>query len=251
MGVSELLLSAIVPDRHDQLLRILAGVSAMPPTPTTERHLIFAPVREIPARINERYNHVGGTQDVTAVRRRPLGTENGDIWYVQLVQTAEGEEEGSTCPWEMVIYDLPDAVKRPVTARGVDRMLLSEGDAVRHVESLGYRYKCQYMLHGHRFVYNNLLLFLHRILLPPDAANSNEGQLGFREPPLPRIEDFMALDASGAHILLSSCYVADGNKPELIARGVKEQMAFKELMKGIVDMLPVERLALDTRVKPV
>ena len=113
------------------------------------------------------------------------------------------------------------------------------------------RYVSQYVLEGHRFVHNNLTLFLHRVLVSPSSAGADADLNQSRDPEdLPQLEDCVPLDQSGAHLLVSSCYVADGSQPELIKRGVKEQVAFREAMKGIVDMRPIERLALDTRVKP-
>lgn len=43
--------------------------------------------------------------------------------------------------------------------------------------------------------------------------------------------------------------VLDGSKPESMSRGAAELATLKELLKGCVDLRPVDRLALDTRVK--
>ena len=135
----ELLLSAVVPDRHDQLLRILAGVSAMPPTLVTERHLIFKPVREIRNRSTVGFEQVGGSQGIAAVKSRSGAKDDGDLWYTQLVQTIEDGEKSSK--WEWVMLEVPDAVRRPVTARQVDLLQLDQGDAMGWMEGIGYRWE--------------------------------------------------------------------------------------------------------------
>lgn len=43
--------------------------------------------------------------------------------------------------------------------------------------------------------------------------------------------------------------VADGTKPDLVARGVEALMALKETLRGVVELEAVERGLLDTRVR--
>lgn len=43
--------------------------------------------------------------------------------------------------------------------------------------------------------------------------------------------------------------MSDGSKPELMTRGIKELLALKEMLKGVVELAVVDRLSLDTRVK--
>ena len=43
----------------------------------------------------------------------------------------------------------------------------------------------------------------------------------------------------------------DGYKPETLEKGNAEIMAFKNLMKGVVELDAADRLAMDTRVKPM
>ena len=51
------------------------------------------------------------------------------------------------------------------------------------------------------------------------------------------------------YILQLAVRVADGTKPALMDRGVKELMALKEQLKGVVDVDVVDRAVLDTRVR--
>ena len=136
----ELLLSASVASlRHAQLLRILTGVAAMPPTPLTERHLLFKPLRVPIARASAGVGQVGGSQDVATVKRRATGKEEmSELWILKLVKVMD-QGDGEVGKWQLRFDDVPEAVKRPVTARLVERTLIEEGDAITFVESLGYR----------------------------------------------------------------------------------------------------------------
>lgn len=60
---------------------------------------------------------------------------------------------------------------------------------------------------------------------------------------------WVSLDLSGSYILQASVRVQDGSKPESMTLGITELQAFKEMMKGVVDLEVGDRLAMDTRVK--
>lgn len=79
----ELLLFGQVPSiRHDQLLKILAGVAGMQPQRVIERHLIFKPSRS-PI---QKGGQVGGSQGVQGTQIQALqGQMQGDLFYLQLV----------------------------------------------------------------------------------------------------------------------------------------------------------------------
>jgi mediator of RNA polymerase II transcription subunit 18, fungi type len=109
-------------------------------------------------------------------------------------------------------------------------------------------------------VHNNLVLLLHRILRFPDKSaissqatnghsQSTVGSLGGPVEELPYFSDLQLLDKSGSWILQSSVRVLDGSKPESMALGINELKAFKDQMKGVVDLEVGDRLALDTRVR--
>ena len=66
---------------------------------------------------------------------------------------------------------------------------------------------------------------------------------------LPGPERLKPLDSSNGFVLQASIRVQDGMKPELMNKATNELKAFKELMRGIVDIEIGDRLALDTRVK--
>lgn len=108
-----------------------------------------------------------------------------------------------------------------------------------------YSYTTAYVLQGHHFTTNNIHLRLTRTLLLPTNYASDTGPA-----PAPSdVSSLSPLDASGAYLLEASLRVHDGAQPELMGRGATELMGLKEALKGVVELEPVERLALDTRVK--
>jgi len=50
-------------------------------------------------------------------------------------------------------------------------------------------------------------------------------------------------------MLQASARVQDGTKPDSINLAISELKAFKDMMKGVVELEIGDRLALDTRVK--
>ena len=79
----ELLLFAQVPaSRHDQLLKIIAGIAAMQPQRVLERHLIFKPSKK-PGTGGRK---VGGSQGIQNTQMQALqGQVHGEMFYMQLV----------------------------------------------------------------------------------------------------------------------------------------------------------------------
>ena len=188
--------------------------------------------------------------------------------------------------WSIKMTDVPEPAKRPVTLRSVSVTDVLEGDVHAHMLALGYRYGFsitlpfsrqsrrsdfdglisfvdEYILDGHRLIYNNVIFLLHRLLKFPalDATNpnnqagtqngqSNDGAktLSPRKkiPPLNYLQPF---DPSGTYVLQASIRVMDGAKPELVTAATKELIAVQAELKGVVGLRVVDRLALDTRIK--
>ena len=57
------------------------------------------------------------------------------------------------------------------------------------------------------------------------------------------------LDPSGAYILEAKIRLSDGSNASLVTVGQQELGRFQNRMKGVVELKPPDRLALDTRVK--
>ncbi|KAL8727637.1 MAG: hypothetical protein Q9181_005632, partial [Wetmoreana brouardii] len=132
--------------------------------------------------------------------------------------------------------DMPEAGnRRPVTSRLVADIPLTGGDAAAFMSSMEYTHVSTYHLQGHRLTHNNISLLLFQPALP--AASGSESASGLTP-----------IDPT-RFILEASLKVADGTKPDQMARGAKELMALKEMLRGSVELECVERGALDTRVR--
>lgn len=115
----ELLLFGQVPSiRHEQLLRILAGIAGMQPQRVIERHLIFKPSRS-PI---QRGGQVGGSQGVQGTQIQALqGQMHGDLFFLHLVGDvpAASSETVDTIagPKDVVMSD--DDMERPAEGKSL------------------------------------------------------------------------------------------------------------------------------------
>lgn len=108
-----------------------------------------------------------------------------------------------------------------------------------------YSYVSEYVIEGHRFIHQNIILLLHRVMRSSVDAEVQ----GSPAKAVPKLDNLVLLDPSSAYVLQASIRIQDGSKPESISVGINELKAFKELMRGVVDLDIGDRLALDTRLK--
>jgi mediator of RNA polymerase II transcription subunit 18 len=108
-----------------------------------------------------------------------------------------------------------------------------------------YRFVSEYYVEGHRFVYDNVVIFLHRILHEPGVRSLETAPKGA----LPKFEDLKPFDPSGAYIIEAKIRVQDINNTAVSDAGVEELNRLKNQMKGCVELSAPERLLLETRVK--
>ena len=172
-----LLFAPVLPQRHDQLLKILAGVTGMQPQRVVERHLIFKPIRSP----GQNSAQVGGSQGVQNAQLQALqGQLHNELYYLQLVAEISDSSSGSRTPvnpkvpepensdleeienegesdagtqlngyqyqqprqtWTLHFRDIPEvAGRRPVTSRMMSSVDIIDGDAFAFMDSLGYSY---------------------------------------------------------------------------------------------------------------
>ncbi|KAF2184428.1 hypothetical protein K469DRAFT_709167 [Zopfia rhizophila CBS 207.26] len=259
----ELLLFGQVPrSRHEQVLKILAGVAAMQPHRVLERHVVYKPQREP----EEPGSHLrrGGTQAVTQKQIKQVAPK--DLYFTQLVQTlseddfnqpngqmqengepqlAGGGDSGVEPKWSEQFHDVPDTSDRGVLVRMSITTDIMSGDPHAYMIEGGNQFVSEYYQEGHRFVHENIVILLHRVLQ----------ELGVRPletPPKPILPAFAALqplDPSGGYILQAMIRVLDLNNPTILDAGVEELKRFKAQIKGCVELDVPDRLLLDTRVK--
>lgn len=142
----ELVLFGQVPQaRHEQVLKILAGLAAMQPQRVVERHAVYKPTREPSA--PGRQGQVGGTQSVSTDKRTTQAQATKDLYYAQLVQSLSlddfgdsGKESLKKGSWSLQFRDVPDASKRPASLRMVNITTITDGDAHSFMKALSYKY---------------------------------------------------------------------------------------------------------------
>ncbi|TKA49887.1 hypothetical protein B0A49_11299, partial [Cryomyces minteri] len=229
----------------------------MQPQRVLELHVVYAPSR---SRTDRNAPVKGGTQDIAQKKKSTQAA--GDVFYQQLVRDVREQEFGrvssfafelesksgetvtepglsdsqpSQIPWTLQFYDVPEPGKRTVVSRAYSITEITGGDA--------HRYVTKYMLEGQRLVYKNVVVLLHQILRFPTEHDTDEAM----NTQLPTYTSLRPLDEAESYVLQASVRILDGSKPENLATGTEELLAFKELMKGAVDLSVVDRLSLDTR----
>lgn len=139
-----LLYGQVSASRHDQVLKILVGVTAMQPRRILQRRIIYKPEREP----DEPGSHLrrGGTQAV-AVKQKQQTTTPTQLYYTYLVQRLSEEdfdwgngkaidtlsadvdfEGGEEARWSVLFEDIPDTGDRGVSIRFTNTTDLIGGD---------------------------------------------------------------------------------------------------------------------------
>ncbi|KAH7030537.1 mediator complex, subunit Med18 [Macrophomina phaseolina] len=255
----ELLLFSQLPNsRHDQLLNILAGISGAQPQRVIERHVVYRPQRD-PL---QRQYAVGASQNVQTTQRATSREQlSKDMYYWKTVKELDEADFGPAAAstehtrkeesspnterkgWSILFQDIPEPGQRPVNMRWVQTTDILTGDPHAHMKATIY--VSEYIDEGSQFVHQNATILLHRILRFPSSDQSRDRPLES----LPPLNDLELLDKSGAYVLQVSIKINDNYKPETRDKAQAELLALKAMLKGVVDLEPAERLALDTRVK--
>ena len=154
----ELSLDAQIPaSRYSQILHVLAGITAMPPKPFAERHMVFKPGFR-PARVDAT-DRSGGSQNVKTEKKRHEQSQGPvKLWIETLVQiltpnrgfqdsdSDDSDDEMSEVSepeevkWELRWFDVPDATVTQATSRAVDKMQIVDNDPMKFMENLNLRY---------------------------------------------------------------------------------------------------------------
>ncbi|PYI04943.1 mediator of RNA polymerase II transcription subunit 18 [Aspergillus sclerotiicarbonarius CBS 121057] len=266
----ELLLFASVPaHQHHELLQQLAGLTAMQPRHRLERRLIFKAYRK-PGLMNTR---VGASQDLQGLELQRLNKMlNGGMFYTQVVgPVAEAdfgakpsssgdahvsmsglEEQPSSPysyedqPWKLEFRDIPEAGTRSaVTARLMASATLPKGDITTPMNAWGYSFITEYVVEGDVFVLNDIVIFLHRVLLYPTGAQESHGP----RRQLPAYRELSPLERTGSYVLQAAITVQDGGNQEMMRTASQHLFGLREQLKSAVRLEQADRLSLDTRAK--
>lgn len=143
------LFSQIPSSRHQQVLQILAGIAAMPPNPTLERHIVFRPIKQ-PIRVAAQVGGSQGIQDAQKAARQAQAQGQGDMYYLRLVEdltmaemddNATDADVAAKLRWTLHFYDVPDAGRKElkVMTRSCSMTPVLEGDVIGFMQGLGYQ----------------------------------------------------------------------------------------------------------------
>ncbi|KAK3671841.1 hypothetical protein LTR78_008206 [Recurvomyces mirabilis] len=230
-----ILYSHIPPTRHAQVLQILAGITASRPTPTLEQTLLYI---QPPATLT------GAAKKAQANRQTQVKPQKST--YVKLIRDVQND--GDKTPWTLRTEEVPQAGITNVISRTITERLLSDQDLEAFRQTTGNKTKyCNQFLAspGHRFIHNNLIIRISRILTVPDGT----GALEPLDAPVPEVRECRVVDSSGAYLFEVTVRVEDGANSKLVEMGMGEILGFRRLVEGVVDLRVPERLALDSRIK--
>ncbi|KAF2100577.1 hypothetical protein NA57DRAFT_74181 [Rhizodiscina lignyota] len=257
----EVLLFGQVPwGRHEQVLKILAGLCAMQPQRVIERHAVYKPSQ---APTQQRGVQVGGSQTIQQQQRpnRDRPVQSTELFYVQAIQSLEESDLGDKIPngsetngttnvmkkqsWAMQFQDVPQPGKRAVILRQTTKSKIVDGDAHEFMVTQGNTFITEFMTEGYQFVTGNIVLNMYR----PLQFHPTESVLSSPREALPPLDSLQPLDESGAYLLEASILLGSELKPEIETQGTNELRDLQARMKGVVTLKVPERLSLDTRVK--
>ncbi|KAF2742546.1 hypothetical protein M011DRAFT_472140 [Sporormia fimetaria CBS 119925] len=254
-----LLVGQLVQSRHDQVLKVLAGLAAMQPHRIIRRYIFYRPQRE-PEEPGLRMKR-GGTQDVPSKNAKQVNKK--DLYFSKVVQELlEGDFEAAAqssadapqtlraddgTEWYWLFEDVPETANRDVLVRAAHTTDIVEGDPHAYMLEGGHRFLGEFYIEGHRVVYGDKELTLYR------PVATSEGLAGQPAPSvsLPPFDSLKPYDPSGAYVLEAKITLDKLSDTALFEEAIQELKDFKEEMRGCVEMLLPDRLDYDTRVKYV
>ncbi|KAK5127354.1 hypothetical protein LTR85_006693 [Meristemomyces frigidus] len=231
-----LLYSQIPVTRHEQVLHILAGVCAAQPISVCEQHLIYQQLKVADA--------AGSKKGAPAKHQSAQAQRQSYHKLVREVSAGDGEQGA----WRFRAEDVPQPGVQAVISRPVEERLLDQAELEKFREGGSwYRYINQFITSTQRFVHNNVIVRVSRILSVPEGTGALEP---LDAPPLV-LADCRPVDPSGSYLFEAYVRVEDGTNSKLTEQAMSELMALKSQLEGAVDLRVPDRLSLDTRVKGV
>ncbi|QIW96934.1 hypothetical protein AMS68_002452 [Peltaster fructicola] len=218
-------------ERHNQVMSIIAGVSATQPTPYAEQHALFEP------------QHTAAVTDsnVIGTKRKPQLNANQQRYVNDVNRDMDYETYAPTTNWKLTIKEEPEAgspnlISQPYTS-------FDTVDWQKYLNPVGFKYGNSQVWRGHYFVHGNVVLKVFRVLLPKTEIQQPLGNMP------PKKEELEYLDPSGAYIIEACVRVEDRKDSSLTDVATKELLDVQKLLQGSVPLIAPDRLALDTRVR--
>jgi len=233
--------------RLEQVLNILAGLSAMQPRPLYEAHTILAPRPP--------------TKDANKpTSKRATREDNKPTTYQHLIQPLqlsdfgsdpearkpETEAEAQESLLRIRTSDVPEPETKAFILRRVEEDTVPADGAQKYHDAAKYRSVLTYYVEGQRLICKDVVLSLYRNLISKTGQEAVEvGKAGN----VPATADLELVDPSGGFVLEATVRIEDRSKTVLMQRAMEELGWLKAELKGVVELRVPERLSLDTRVR--
>jgi mediator of RNA polymerase II transcription subunit 18, fungi type len=215
------LYSQIPATRQDQVLQILAGVTAAHPTKVFEEHLVYEQLQLPPA------------------TKKSQNQANQRRTYQQLIRSPS-----DGLRWTHRTTDVPEPGVKHIISQPVLETTLADTDFSRfRPDSRWFKFTRQYYVKGDRFVQGNVVITVTRVC---QGDVSSEDPLD-RKPMM--ADELRPVDPSGAYVVEAYVRVEEGSSTALRDQATKELLAFAETLKGAVNLRVPDRLALDPRLR--
>lgn len=226
-----LLHSQISPARHSQVLNVLAGVTGSQPFAYQDQHLLFAQLR---------HAETAGSKKKT---QQPV--QQQQRWHQNLIRPVQASKESveAAGPWRLRVEQTPDPNIKDAIAREVNETVLENVEQFK--DSTIFRPKAHSYRLGHRFVSNNIVIRIFRILIAPELAPVDKL---LESEPL-TLGELEVLDRSGTYVVEISVRVEDRKNTKIAEQAHAELKAFQQNLDGCIDLRMPDRLSLDTKVK--
>ena len=104
-------------------------------------------------------------------------------------------------------------------------------------------YVSRYVVRGQRLYDQEQTLSVHRYYQAPNATDKDALDYAFMNNP----EAMQLIDKSGCYVVKASVDTVDGSVAELKDRATTQLLAMRDTLKPVINLAPVDRLALDTR----
>lgn len=231
--------------RQNQVLNILAGITASQPVAITQQVLIYQQLKPDSASLPA--SKKGQVRAAT-----PGALQQQRLNYVKVVRDVdaalEHSGESKAGKWRLREEGLPDPAAKTVISQSVAERELEEAEKVKFTPGSGdeaYKHISQYLSAGTRFVHHNIIIHLTRLHTTATPTDANP----MDSPPPQGLENRSLLDPSGAWLLEVCVRVDDGGNAALRDKAVKGLEGFRREVEGAVDLRVPDRLALDPRVR--
>ncbi|KAK9455834.1 mediator complex, subunit Med18 [Dipodascopsis uninucleata] len=232
--MQELALYAAVPDaRLSQVHTSLTGLTGMRPLELLDHHIVFTPAAS---------SGSGANQALATAAVTPLEAPRIDVVRSKIDQDSH---------WTLNVYTIPEAGKRSVQVRAVNRSQALAGSPFKFIRALGYVYAFDYLEKGYIFVYNGIVVVTLTQIAPQSAPQIYEddelvADAAARSRDL-KFSTYLPTWVIKAHVDVARDGVA--NDQERLQFATDRLEALRYDLRGLISLDIPDRMVLDPRVQ--